>query len=151
MVMIICSRKPATLQDISDFEKKIQSILPNDYKDFLIKFNGGRPLPASFKFFSDRTDASSVDQFLSLGKEKNSNLEKYYYNYKNRIPSGFIPIAHDAGGNLVIMKLKNEDNQIYFWDHELEADEGENPNMENVYLICKSFSDFINNLYEEEI
>lgn len=49
------------------------------------------------------------------------------------------------------MKLKNEDNQIYFWDHELEADEGENPNMENVYLICKSFSDFINNLFDEEI
>ncbi|EAQ3100638.1 SMI1/KNR4 family protein, partial [Salmonella enterica] len=37
------------------------------------------------------------------------------------------------------------------WDHEVEVDEGETPDMSNVYLINESFSDFINNLYEEVI
>ena len=151
MVAIIYSKKPATSEEISDFEKEIKSGLPSDYKSFLMEYNGGQPQPDSFKFFSDRDDASSVDRFLSLGKEKNSNLLKYYNNYRNRIPSGFIPIAHDAGGNLIIMELKVNDNGIYFWDHELEVDEGESPDMNNVYLISKSFSDFINNLYEEVI
>lgn len=151
MVAIIYSKKPATSEEISDFEKEIKSGLPSDYKSFLMENNGGQPQPDSFKFFSDRDDASSVDRFLSLGKEKNSNLLKYYNNYRNRIPSGFIPIAHDAGGNLIIMELKVNNNRIYFWDHELEVDEGEYPDMNNVYLISKSFSDFINNLYEEVI
>lgn len=125
--------------------------MPDDYKDFLMKYNGGKPQPDSFRFFSGRDDASSVDRFLSLGKEKNSNLLKYYNNYKNRIPLGFIPIAHDAGGNLIIMELKSNGNNIFFGDHELEVDEGEEPNMNNVYLINQSFSDFVNNLYEEII
>ncbi|EAB5656919.1 SMI1/KNR4 family protein, partial [Salmonella enterica subsp. enterica] len=132
MINIIYSKKPATLEDISDFEREIKGVLPIDYKNFLMKHNGGQPQPDSFKFFSDRNDASSVDRFLSLGKEKNSNLLKYYNNYKDRIPSGFIPIAHDAGGNLIIMGLKDNENKIYFWDHEIEVDEGETPDMSNV-------------------
>lgn len=151
MVAIIYSKKPATSEEISDFEKEIKSDLPSDYKIFLMEYNGGQPQPDSFKFFSDRDDASSVDRFLSLGKEKNSNLLKYYNIYRNRIPPGFIPIAHDAGGSLIIMELKVNDNGIYFWDHEVEVDEGESPDVNNIYLISKSFSDFINNLYEEVI
>ncbi|WP_353613689.1 SMI1/KNR4 family protein [Mangrovibacter phragmitis] len=116
-----------------------------------MKYNGGQPQPNSFRFFSDRNDASSVDRFLSLGKEKNSNLLRYYNNYQDRIPLGFIPIAHDAGGNLVIMGLKTDNNKVYFWDHEFEVDEGEQPNMDNVHLISQSFSIFLNDLYEEVI
>lgn len=100
--MIICSRKPAALQDISDFEKKIQSILPNDYKDFLIKFNGGRPFPASFKFFSDRTDASSVDQFLSLGKEKIATLKSIILIIKIGFHQVLFPLPMMQGVTLLL-------------------------------------------------
>lgn len=151
MVTIINAKNPATLEDISVFEKNINFLLPAEYKDFLLKYNGGQPCPSSFKFFSDRNDGSSVDRFLSLGREKYSNLLKYYNNYKDRIPFGFIPIAHDAGGNLILMELNSGEHKIYFWDHETEVDEGETPNMNNVYLISQSFSDFINNLHEIEI
>ncbi|EKS0980396.1 SMI1/KNR4 family protein, partial [Escherichia coli] len=71
--------------------------------------------------------------------------------YKDRIPSEFFPIAHDAGGNLILMGPNSDDNKIYFWDHEIEADEGDMPDMSNVYLISQSFSVFINSLYEVEI
>ena len=151
MDTIIYSKTPATLEDISNFEKIIKDNLPTDYKNFLMKYNGGQPQPSSFRFFSDRNDGSSVDQFLSLGREKHSNLLNYYENYKDRIPSGFIPIAHDAGGNLIIMELKSNSNRIYFWDHEFEVDDGETPNMDNVYYINQSFTKFINDLYKEEI
>lgn len=151
MITIINAKDPATSESISDFEGKIGSKLPDDYKNFLLKYNGGQPLPNSFKFFSNKEDGSSVDRFLSLGKEKNSNLLKYYNNYKDRIPSDFFPIAHDAGGNLILMGPNSDDNKIYFWDHEIEADEGYIPDMSNVYLISQSFSIFINSLYEVEI
>ena len=111
MDTIIYSKTPATLEDISNFEKIIKDNLPTDYKDFLMQYNGGQPQPSSFRFFSDRNDGSSVDQFLNLGREKHSNLLNYYENYKDRIPSDFIPIAHDAGGNLIIMELKSNNPQ----------------------------------------
>ncbi|TSJ88010.1 SMI1/KNR4 family protein [Gilliamella apicola] len=154
MTTIIYSKNPATLEDISNFEKIIKGSLPNDYKDFLMKYNGGQPQPNSFRFFSDRNDESMADYFLSLGREKYSNLLSYYDLYKDRIPSEFIPIAHDPEGNLIIMELKPNSNRIYFWDHELEADEDETPNMDNVYYINQSFTKFINDLYplkEDEI
>lgn len=61
-----------------------------------------------------------------------------------------IPIAHDAGGNLVLLGV-NEKQGIYFWDHELEAEEGEVPDMSNVYAISQTFTDFLNNLHEIEL
>ncbi|MED9612199.1 SMI1/KNR4 family protein, partial [Escherichia marmotae] len=52
MITIINAKDPATSESISDFEGKIGSKLPDDYKNFLLKYNGGQPLPNSFKFFS---------------------------------------------------------------------------------------------------
>jgi hypothetical protein len=40
--------------------------------------------------------------------------------------------------------------EILYWDHEEEADEGEEPTYDNVYLIANSFTDFINGLYEDK-
>lgn len=51
MISIIHSKSPATLEDISKFEKEISNTLPSDYKNFLMEFNGGKPQPDSFKFF----------------------------------------------------------------------------------------------------
>ena len=51
MATIIYSKNSATLEDISNFEKIIKGNLPNDYKDFLMKYNGGQPQPNSFIFF----------------------------------------------------------------------------------------------------
>ncbi|ECO5192411.1 SMI1/KNR4 family protein, partial [Salmonella enterica] len=47
MINIIYSKKPATLEDISDFEREIKGVLPIDYKNFLMKHNGGQPQPDS--------------------------------------------------------------------------------------------------------
>ena len=45
MNSVIYSKKPATLGEISDFEREIKNSLPDDYKDFLMKYNGGKPQP----------------------------------------------------------------------------------------------------------
>ncbi|ELZ8935263.1 SMI1/KNR4 family protein [Cronobacter dublinensis] len=151
MTEILNYNAPAVDEAIADFEKRSKIILPDDYKDFLRKYNGGQPVPKSFRFYSNREDGSSIDWFLSLGKDKYSNLQKYYQNFKERIPAGFLPIAHDAGGNLIILANNEENTGIYFWDHEYEADEGEVPTMDNVYFIAKSFSDFLKSLHETEL
>ncbi|ALB68748.1 SMI1/KNR4 family protein [Cronobacter dublinensis] len=151
MTEILNFNSPIADEAISDFEKKVDLLLPDDYKEFLKTYNGGQPVPNAFRFYAERDDGSSVDWFLSLGKEKYSNLQKYYQNFKERIPADFLPIAHDAGGNLIILANNEENTGIYFWDHEYEADEGEVPTMDNVYFIAKSFSDFLKNLHETEL
>lgn len=134
---------------VSAFEKKLGMSLPDDYRKFLKTYNGGYPEPDAFHFLNSE-DGSSIDRFLSLSVEKNHDLLKYYEQYKNRIPNGFLPIAHDPGGNLILIQIDKESASVYFWDHEQEADEGETPSMSNMYIISDCFLSFLDSLYTEE-
>jgi hypothetical protein len=73
--------------------------------------------------------------------------------FKNRIPNGFLPIAHDAGRGIVILGLYGQfNNNVYFWDADHEVEDGEEPYMENIYIIWEGFQNFINGLnYNYEI
>jgi hypothetical protein len=133
---------------IGVFESKIGYKLPVQYSKFLEKYNGGYPEPDGF-LFEDKSDGSSIDRFLILGSdEKNNNLERYFEQYRSRIPEGLLPIARDPGGNLILIGLIAEaEGGIYFWDHETEADETK-PDMSNVFFIAKDLNQFFSKLYE---
>jgi len=54
-----------------------------------------------------------------------------------------IPIAYAGGGNLVCISLEKGVYGVYYWDHELEPNEGELPSWNNMYFLSNSFSDFL--------
>jgi hypothetical protein len=77
------------------------------------------------------------------------NLKREYllFHDQKRIPNEMLPIAVDDGGNLYLLSLRSKDySTIYFWDHELEGDEGEEPTEENLTYLSHSFSNFFSNL-----
>ncbi|WP_193777990.1 SMI1/KNR4 family protein [Psychrobacter sp. FDAARGOS_221] len=137
-----------TGSEIEAFEKKYSIKLPQEYRAFLSKYNGGTVDPDTF-VFHDETDASSINYFLGIG------LKEYYYNlsytldmFRDRVPDNLFPIAKDPGGNLILVGLSgNELGKIYFWDHEFEAD-GSKPDMSNVHYLSSSFDTFLNGLHE---
>ncbi len=138
--------------DIQEIEAYMGFELPNQYKQHLLKYNGGRCSPSEFYFDEDGETASSfIDWFLAIYDGEYDNLKKYIQDYKideKRMPSKVFPVAHDPGGNLVCMD--SEDGKIYFWDHENEVDYSVNDDSErsNLYLIANSFNEFLNGLRE---
>lgn len=141
------SKGPVSESKIDALEKKLSIKLPSKYRDFLKKYNGGYPEPDGFRF-KDESDGSSVDRFLGIDVGEHSNLEKYLSIYDGRVPKNLFPIAHDPGGNLVVVGVSdNEKDKVYFWDHEQEAD-GWEPDMSNVHLIADDFDEFLRRLYE---
>ncbi len=75
----------------------------------------------------------------------------YLKNYSGRIPNSFFPIAYDSCGNLICIPVKGPDRgKVYFWDHEMEAADDEEPSYDNLTLIADSFEDFFNSLHEME-
>lgn len=135
---------------IDKLEKNLAITLPSQYREFLKKYNGGYPTPDGF-FLKDKSDGSSIDRFLGIDVGEHSNLEKYLDIYKDRIPKNLFPIAHDPGGNLIVIGLSGDtSDKIYFWDHEREPD-GYEPGMSNVHLIADSFEEFLGCLYEIDI
>ncbi len=66
-----------------------------------------------------------------------------------RIIKGFLPIGDDPGGNFYLLGTTKEYfGQIYFWDHENEAQlHNEQPYFDNMSFIASSFTEFLNKLY----
>jgi len=137
---------------LSNLESKIGFVLPEDYRRFMIEFNGGRPVPSFFSFQTSNgpTDAN-VRYFLTLfDKGKHYTIPQYLDRYNERIPDGLLPIGCDSFGNLVLLDggVKST-GAIYFWDHELES--MDDPTWDNISFIASSFSEFANSLREAPI
>ena len=142
---------PLSPQKISEFEKSFGINLPNDYKIFLEEYNGGKPTPNSF-YFDDGNDASCIDKYLSITEDdENKGICEYVSAYEGRIPEGFLIIAHDPGGNLILLGVTNGKKGGYFWDHEIEAEDDEEPGFENIHFIIETIERLLSSLYELEI
>ena len=142
----------ASLDSIKKLEFDIGSSLPDDYKDFLISYDGGLPEPAAFDIPREN-NSSIVKEFFGLDTPLlTASIEYNRRMYENRIPKKFLVIGCDVFGNRIILGIKNDNyGEIFFWDHENEADEDNvEEYYENIYLISKNFSDFLNSLRNPE-
>jgi cell wall assembly regulator SMI1 len=144
------------LAQIEEVEKYIGLNFPSEYKEHLLQNNGGQCSPNVFKFNENGAwTESCIDWFLAIYDGEYDNLKKYIETYKieeKRLPDHILPIAHDPGGNLICISChKNDEGHIYFWDHENEVDYkiSNDNNYSNLYLVAKSFSEFIDGLKED--
>lgn len=123
--------------------------LPEDYRRFLLQYNGGWPEPDSFKF-KDSDKGSSVQAFFGIKGQY--DLLDEVRRYRRRLPERLFPIAIDPGGNRVCISVVGDDTgKIYFWDHEMSADaeQGETPDtVDNIVPIADSFDEFLDGLHE---
>lgn len=143
-------------KNIVEIEKKYKISFPKEYKDFLLKYNGGECDPNGFIFLEDSEDSDSeVRSFFAIGGiDGDYDLEENITIYtieEKRLPNLYIPIAEDDLGNLICISC-NESNYgfIYFWDHENECESEDNiaDYMDNMFLLSESFNKFINSLQE---
>jgi cell wall assembly regulator SMI1 len=144
------------LTQIEEAEKFIGLNFPNEYKEHLLQNNGGQCAPNIFKFNENgRWTESCVDWFLAIHDGEYDNLKEYVRTYKvdeKRLPIHILPIAHDPGGNLICISCgKQDEGQIYFWNHEQEVDYNlsEDTDYTNLYFVAKSFNEFIAGLKDE--
>lgn len=156
MAMFSQTESQLSPSQIEEVEKLVGLNFPKEYKEHLLQYNGGQCEPNVFRFNENGNwSDSSVDWFLAICDGEYDNLKTYIQDYKldeKRMPSNILPIAHDPGGNLICISCGTEDiGVVYFWDHESEVDYSiaDDKDYSNLYLIGKSFNQFINGLKEE--
>ncbi|MFC9711523.1 SMI1/KNR4 family protein [Paenibacillus sp. NPDC056933] len=131
-----------TINDIREFEGEYVLKLPEQYVDFLLRYNGGYPEKSTFKI-SDEEGESVVNKFYGIGNMK-GNLGKVFEVLDGELPEGFISIANDPGGNEICIGTgERYFGEIYFWMHDMESDE----EMGNMFFFKSNFNDFLDNLY----
>lgn len=111
------------MQDIEAFEENASVSIPDDYKEFLLKSNGGYPVKITFTPDFPEADpvtgevhrqSTDVEYFFSLNEiafEYEDMLDDEY------IPSKYIPIARTSFGSLIL--ICTETNGVYFANHNL--------------------------------
>lgn len=134
------------------FEQRVGRNIPPVYRAFLLQHNGGYPDPSDFLIKGrDSTPdlMGTIEQFLGIGTDDEyAEIERYLTQYKDRIPSDLFPIAQDPGGNIVLIGTEGETaGQIFFWDHEEEAEEGDPPTRRNLYRVAESLADLLDALH----
>lgn len=139
---------------ISRFEGETGRPIPEPYRAFLLSVNGGQ-LPETATVFRYRlSNGRSVEGALRalLGidaahefRDLRHHLEIYVV--PARIPRDLYPIGTDYGGNLILMGADGPRlGRIYFWEHELEASDGEPPTERNIFPLADSLESFLQGL-----
>lgn len=130
---------PINSTDIVEFEEANEVLLPEDYKDFLLAHNGGRPEPNAL--LEVGTDVQWL--FSMVDEPAWASLFNALDTYEGRIPSWYMPIGTDSGGNLYIMSLFEENKGVIaLWWHEEEAEENGSEYFGNLTHVADSFSNF---------
>ena len=152
MTTITPKHPPANDAALLACEREIGLSIPFPYRSFLATHNGGAPCPDGFTYEdqSGSRSAAGVNGFLGVHDGQES-IARYVRTFRNRIPKEFFPIASDGGGNLVLLAAAGPNaGHVFFWHHELEADEGETPDYRNVFHVADSFDAFLAGLRELE-
>ncbi|KTD85742.1 SMI1/KNR4 family protein [Paenibacillus etheri] len=128
---------------LQDFERIIRVKLPQQYREFLLKNNGGYLRPYYFTISKEQGNGM-VNIFYGIG-EMYGNLNKKIDIFDDIMDIGFIPIADDPGGNQICLGLTEKPfGNIYFWIHDEDPED-----MNNMYFFTKDFEEFLEKLYDE--
>ncbi len=99
---------------IEHFEEENKILLPNQYKTFLQKYNGGDTPKTSLKVKRFITD---IRAFYGVGDAKR-RLEDIAW-LENFLEKDWLPIASNCWGDYIAIGIRGgEEGKIYFLDHE---------------------------------
>jgi SMI1-KNR4 cell-wall len=136
-----------TEQEVTSFEKQIDRIIPEPYRSFVLKHNGGFFDQSDFRVedvYGGKGLDTSIDCFFGIREEGNWSLAYQLKTYSKRLPKGLFPIGRDPGGSLICISTNEKTlGSLFFWDRDGEASEGEAISNANVYFLAESLDAFI--------
>lgn len=134
---------------ISDWERSTGFALPNDYRAFLVGYNGGRPYPNMFRHTALVADDTAETEHLVDPFYAWDRVVAWSRELGNRLPAGCLAIGADPGLLEIVLSLRSEDfGATYSWVRNW-ANWG---SAENSYLCpqASSFAAFVAVLFDDE-
>jgi hypothetical protein len=138
---------PVSAATVNAAEKRLGVKLPADYKRFLRTTNGGCPKPDTF-LVPDRGPAM-VGILYGVAPERSPADLEYEQGEAalwDPLPTGFVAIGHDPGGNTFLLGTLGADaGRVFFWDRNglWVREDGH-----NTFPVAASFTAFVESLRE---
>ena len=143
------SNPPIDERHIAGFEVDCGFSFPESFTSFLLKTNGGRPVPSVFPIedFPNNPD-DEVQAFFGLNATiPSEDLAAIMADLRGLIPSQILPIACTGCGDFVCIDLRNPNGPVVFWDR--KPFWGENIwDEDDLYFVAPSFDSFLDSLHD---
>lgn len=108
--------KETSIEEIENREKDLSFVFPDDFKDFVLKNNGGRPINKIFYLLNgEQKEFNKLFSFNINDKDNVILLNNFESKHKDKL----ISIANDPSGNLICYE-RDSKNLVYL---DLEMDE----------------------------
>jgi len=140
---------PLTENDVCQFEQYVGARLPEQYRSFLLTYNGGRPTPNVVDVPGLGGGCAEVLEFGGIDRELETECLDWRYEIlrQHRIEAWQLPIARDSFGNAYILSLRNQDfGAITYCD--LQPVYGRLDVKPRFYPVAPDFNTFLEQLYE---
>jgi hypothetical protein len=147
-ITVAGASRPVTAEVIRELQSETGVTLPEGYRAFLLKHNGGTPNPDGFTS-KDKKLSSFVTRLAPMSDEDEYNLQgeieritEYRY-----IPSDMIPIGIDPVKNRIVLVVSGPDTgKVFYWAWD---EEPETPTCSRKYmrLLADSFDEFLASLH----
>jgi hypothetical protein len=105
-------------QELKSLERQYGIALPKSYEEFLLKTNGGQPVPPAFPITGLADNPIGVVQaFFGLKAAiSTEDLERILEEHAHLVPKGILPIACTGGADFLVIDLRKPSAPVLFWD-----------------------------------
>ncbi len=136
-----------TEKHLSNFEREIDATLPIEYRQFLLKFNGGSPSPDIVDIEGMPESPTDVQEFFGVdASDESSDLRWNKEEFSDRIPAQMLPIACDSGGSLFCLSLAGGDSgKVIYVDLQFV---GGPKQQVTFYEVAENFNAFLDKIRE---
>ena len=126
---------------IDKYEKLIKMKLPKDYKDFLLKTNGGIFEETIPLFMIDQVcEEIGVEVLFGLQNAEGLDLESWFSEYQDELVEYVAVIGDTWGVGLILLICQDDIKGIFLWDHCLELEQSTEEDC--LYKIADDFETF---------
>lgn len=131
---------------LNEFEKRLGAVLPDSYRDYLLKYNGGKFENTVFTLPDG--DNSSIHHVFGLHDGPDHNqFDEEPYDDDSFTDAGYLLIADDGFSNGICLKLSGSNRgAIYFYDHE----ESRIKDSSSLVKLASDFNEFLSSLESED-
>ena len=126
--------------EVAQVESELGVKLPEQYRRFLLQYNGGSPQPPAFRYGTGPYADSQVQSFNCILPGDYTDLRKQAQVFKGRVPDTLLPIGADPFGNVIAIGVRSDElGKVFFWDHETS----------DVHPVAPGFNAFLDSLEPE--
>jgi hypothetical protein len=157
--VFISTEEPAVLADLQAIEATYGFVLPVDYKEHLLTYNGGWPKDEN-TFLQVGEGGQPIARVLSdmkSVKHGDTTLERSLRSLRKDLHDDLVPFGTDTGGDLFCLSVGSEDyGAVYYISHEFyqppKRKERKQPRQygKGVFFLAAYFTNFLHGLLVRE-